>query len=132
MYLVAWEQQEGRLEASLGGRVTVDEMEAFVEDMQALLADIGRQPYLLILDYGEAKPFDNDASAVLMTFKDFCLATGASMVVSVVQDEKTVVSHTSERLQLVLEGKEAFVCDANQVTWPEAIRTIVTERRAAA
>ena len=121
MYLVAWEQDEMRLDASLGGRITVDELQAFVEDVQALLGAIGQAPYLLLLDYGKAKPFDDDAGAVLMTFKDFCLATGAAMVISVVQDEETVVRHTSERLQLVLEGKEVFVCEIGRASCRERV-----------
>jgi hypothetical protein len=132
MYLVAWEENDARLEASLGGRVTVDEMAAFADDVRNLLEEVGEKPYLVLIDYCKAKEFDFEASAVLASLKDFCLASGAALVVSLVQDDETVVRHTSERLQLVLEGREMFLTEFDESQLHMAVRSCMSERRLAA
>lgn len=118
MYLVTWDEHEAKIEASLGGRVTVEEMAVFAEELKAVVEEFEDQPYLLMFDYSRAKSFDLKATDVLMSLKDFCLETGAAKIVSVVRDEEDLAQHTHCRLMTTLEGKEQFVLQPESAAWP--------------
>lgn len=117
MYLISWMDEEARIEASLGGRVTAEEMAVLQEELHEVLDTLKARPYLLVLDYAKAKNFDLETRAVLADLKDFCLANGAGKIVSIVQDEETMVAQTTERMQCILEGKEVIQLDLKEIVW---------------
>lgn len=128
MYLMSWIEEEAKVEASLGGRVTKEEMWVFAEELKEVASGMD-QPYLVLLDYSRAKQLEPGAADVLATLKDYCLENGAAKVVTVAKDEMEITAHTQARLQLVLEGREEFVLDIATVQWEPAVA--VTQLRAA-
>ncbi len=114
MYLVSLFEREGIVEASLGGRVTADEVRVFGEELLELLETFEERSFSLLLDFSRAKRLDHSAVCALGMVKDQCFGAGASEIVSVPCDEHDLVSHQSTRLQFVLEGKERFQMDATR------------------
>jgi hypothetical protein len=131
MYLLTWIEEEARIEASLGGRITVEEMAVLYEELRDVLESLQDQPYLLQLDYSRAKNFDAMTTMVLEEIKDFCLSNGAAKVVSILRDEDDVTIHTNSRLQLVMEGREEFVLEPEQIAWTPPARKQRRQSRAA-
>jgi hypothetical protein len=127
MYLMSWIEDEARVEASLGGRVTKEEMWVFAEELKEVAGSMD-QPFLVLLDYSRAKHLEPGAADVLTMLKDFCLENGAAKVVTVAKDEADILAHTQNRLQLVLEGREECVLDVAAVEW---IPAVAEYRRAA-
>lgn len=114
MYLVSVLADQSRVEASLGGRVTAEEIEVLGEEIVALSGHFNGRAYDLLLDYSKAKTLDREASYVLADMKAMCLSSGVRKIVSVPSDEQQMVRHTSLRLQAVLEGFEEFVFDPSK------------------
>lgn len=131
MYLVNWNREELVLEASLGGRVTVEEMAVFYEDLRETVDDIGSQSFLLVLDYSRTRPFDPVAEIILAELKDFCLENGAEKIVSVVRDTDDKAAVTTASLQRVLEGIEEIVIDEATIDWAPPIMAETILRKAA-
>lgn len=102
------------VEASLGGRVTADEIRVFGEELCELLEAFENRPFNLLLDYSKAKRLDSDAVSALSAVKDGCFDLGATEIVSITTDEQDMVMQQSFRLQQVLEGKERFVSEPSQ------------------
>lgn len=114
MYLVSLFEQEAIVEASLGGRVTADEIRVFGEELSELLETFEGRTYSMLLDFSKAKRLDSEAIVALAEVKDQCFEVGANEIVSVTVDEHDAVTHQSLRLQQVLEGRERFVADPSE------------------
>jgi hypothetical protein len=117
MYLVSWSEEQHILEASLGGRVTIEEMAVFTEEIREVIDMVNEQPFLLVLDYSRSRSFDHQTDGLLADLKDFCLEHGAEKVVSVVRDAEEVAPLVTANIQKVLEGKEQFVVDPTVIEW---------------
>src|SRR5438128_1693741 len=111
MFLLTVLHKECLVEASLGGRVTHEEVKVLTEELADTFDDFGGHAFNLLLDYSKAKTLDRESTAALGKLKDFCLANGAVRIVSVVQDEHELVRHTTDRLQAVMQGQEEFVTE---------------------
>jgi hypothetical protein len=109
MYLVSVFEKDGLVEASLGGRVTADEICVLAEEISDLFEDLSDQPFSLLLDYSRAKRFDPNSLQALNELKDLAFEYGAAQIVSVAPDEGERTLHQTSRLQMVLEGREKFV-----------------------
>lgn len=120
MYMVSWIEEEAKVEASLGGRVTVEEMYVFAEELRDVVAEFGEQPYTLTIDHSRAKPFDVATQQMLTELKDEFLNGQAQQVVSIVHDEDALAQLTHERLQPILEGRECVALAAIDVDWMSA------------
>lgn len=131
MYLISWSEEESKLEASLGGRVTIEEMHVVFSEIEELMDEIEAQPFLLVLDYSKAKRFDAPTENSLNDLKDYCFARGAERVVNVVRDADESASLVTGRLQLALEGKEDFVTDPSVIRWTPTV-VIADHKRLAA
>jgi hypothetical protein len=118
MYLLSVSHDERVVEASLGGRVTVEEMEVLGEELLGMVHEFRGSPHHLLFDYSRARVLDADALQLLGQIKDECLSCGAERIVTIAADEHQVVRHTGLRLQTVLEGKEEFVHDPSLVAFP--------------
>lgn len=113
---MSWTEEEAVVEASLGGRVTKEEMWVFAEELKGVAQSMS-QPFMVLLDYSRAKHLEPGANELLCAVKDFCLENGAAKVVTVVKDEAEIADRTQQRLQYVLEGREEYVLDASSVEW---------------
>jgi len=114
MYLVSIFEKDGIVEASLGGRVTADEIGVLAEEMSEAFEEMYDQPFSLLLDYSRAKQFDSQTLHALNELKDLALEFGVAQIVSVAKDEGERTSHQTCRLQQVLEGKEKFVAPGSE------------------
>ncbi|HMS56067.1 MAG TPA: hypothetical protein PKA27_11770 [Fimbriimonadaceae bacterium] len=128
MYLISWDEEEAKIEASLGGKVTADEMEVFAEELLDVIESMSDRAPLVVLDASKAKDFDRASGEAFSGCKDLLLTNGATKVVTIARDETDMLSQTSERLQFVLEGREEFVLEASAVIWQAPAQEI---RRAA-
>lgn len=117
MYMVSWIEEEGKVEASLGGRVTIEEMHVFAEELRDVVATFERRPYVLTIDHSKAKPFDAPSMRMLSDLKDRCLNGNAEKIISIVDDEDEMSLMTNERLMPVLQGREQIVMAANTSEW---------------
>jgi len=120
MYLVSWIEEEGKVEASLGGRVTVEEMHVFSEELREVVASFETRPYVLTIDHSKAKPFDTNTNRMLCELKDEFLSGSAEKIVSVVEDEEAKACLTNERIMPILLGQETVVTAAVQTEWTGA------------
>ena len=102
------------MEASLGGRVTCDEIRVFGDELLELLETFENRSFSLLIDFSRAKRLDSTAMVILGEIKDQCFNAGATEIVSVPCDEFDLVSHQSSRLQYVLEGREKFLIDGTR------------------
>ena len=114
MYLVSLYEKEGIVEASLGGRVTADEVRVFGDELSELLAHLDAQPFEVLLDHSRARRMDADAVVALSDVKDSLIAAGATMIWSIAIDDSDRAAHQTVRLQQVLEGVETFVAEPSQ------------------
>ena len=120
MYLVSWIEEEGKVEASLGGRVTVEEMHVFSEELREVVASFETRPYVLTIDHSKAKPFDTNTNRMLCELKDEFLSGSAEKIVSVVEDEEAKACLTIKRIMPSLLGQETVVTAAVQTEWTGA------------
>lgn len=120
MYLVSVLADQSRVEASLGGRVTAEEITVLGQEILAASGEFTGKPFDILLDYSLAKTLDRACSYELADMKEMCLASGARKIVSVAGDEQEVVRHTSLRLQAVLEGHEEFVAEPSKAKFDSA------------
>lgn len=134
MYMMSWNEDDARIEASLGGRVTAAEVKVLAEELREVGESMADRPYLLVLDYSRAKAFDEDAVLELNLIKDFCLDNGADKIVSVVWDDDEASKYIDQRLQLVLEGREAIVAQGDEAVHLEQATAVfeIDEYRQAA
>ncbi len=114
MYLVSLYEKEGIVEASLGGRVTADEVRVFGDELMELLDHLEDQSFEVLLDHSRARRMDADTVVALSDVKDALLAAGATMIWSIAADDSDRAAHQTVRLQHVLEGTETFVAEPSQ------------------
>ena len=129
MYLVSLYEKEGIVEASLGGRVTAEEIKVFGDELVELLAHMADQPFEVLLDHSRARRMDGDTVLALSDVKDLLLATGATMIWSIAADDSDRAAHQTVRLQHVLEGNETFVAEPSQAKFRPRVQE--HQRRAA-
>lgn len=114
MYLLNWCEEGRFVEASLGGRITAQEMSALGEEVVSVLAHMDGACDV-VLDYTKALPFDSPAYYVLGEIKDRWLETGAEKIVSMPHEGAELEEEVSLRIQQVLEGKEEFVREYSNI-----------------
>ncbi len=110
MYLLNWCEETGLVEASLGGRVTYQEIEALGDEVGMILAHVNSSCEIL-LDYGKAQPFEAPIYSVLAEVKDRWLDSGAERITSVPQTDTDMGIEMTMRIQTVLEGREDYIRD---------------------
>jgi hypothetical protein len=121
MYLVSLYEKDAVVEASLGGRVTADEIRVFAEELIELVAVLENRPFQMLLDYSKTKQIDVETAYALSEVKDRCFEAGAFHIITVA-DDQDLIHHQTMRLQQVLEGREQFVGDPLEARFvvPEA------------
>lgn len=111
VYLLSYFEDQGFIEASLGGKLTAGEMDVFSEELCSLAGAFEGRPYQLLLDYSKARGMSSEILGRLSEIRDKCLELGAIKIVSVTTSDADMERETAYRLQYVLEGTEAFVLD---------------------
>jgi hypothetical protein len=134
MYMMSWNEEDSRIEASLGGRISAPELRVLSEELKDLITELDEKPYLLLLDYSKTQPLDDETKNELFALKDLCLDGGVEKIVSVARDDEEAASHIDQRLQYVLEGREAIVAMGDElphISAPAEVYEIQAFRRAA-
>ena len=109
MYLINWNPNESRLEASFGGCITNGEAEVFFEELREYFENCKGKEFDLVLDYATVKKMDDHVMDTLYSARDAGQFAGASRTIFVARDEKEATDLTDERLQFVIEGREEYV-----------------------
>ncbi|MCW5937561.1 MAG: hypothetical protein KIT11_09680 [Fimbriimonadaceae bacterium] len=108
MYILNWNPNEQRIEASFGGVITAGEGEVFLEDLRDLLKERQATRFTVLLDLATARQLDVEAKGSFLEARDVCLFAGADSVYFVLRDEMEAARLTESRLQSVLEGRERY------------------------
>lgn len=109
MYVLARDGSEGLLEASLGGRVTLDEMKVFGAELAEACADFRGEPFVVLLDTSAAAPFDLRTRHLLFEIKDMLAGAGALQITHIVRDESEASEMGALRNEKVRKGIESYV-----------------------
>lgn len=96
------------VEASLGGRISAQEVETLGEEVSEILTN-AQSPCHVLLDYATAQRFEEPVYLALAEIKDRWLDEGADRITSVPQGDAEIAAETTMRLQAVLEGREQFI-----------------------
>lgn len=128
MYLISWNEADGRIEASLGGRVLLDEMVVFTEELEHFIEDLAGEPYTVLLDYSRSRPFDHECRRSLAAFQEWALERGCVKWVNVIRDAEEQAEAVTHRFAAVMEGTEDYVLEPGQATWPEFRRDVSAVR----
>lgn len=109
MYLINWNPNESRLEASFGGCITNGEADVFLDEIQEYFEQCKGKDFALILDYATVKRLDDNVLDRFSNAREAGQFAGASKTVFVARDEKEATELTESRLQHVIEGREEYV-----------------------
>jgi len=118
VYLLNIIEETNVVEASLGGRIDVDEMRVLGEELAELLNQVETENFYVLIDYSKAKPLDGKARIELAWIKDTLLDQGATKIVNVARDDNDIIDGTTDRIQHVLEGREEFLLDPAEARFP--------------
>jgi hypothetical protein len=109
MYLINWNPEASRIEASFGGCITNGEAEVFLEELHEQLSQRQGRDFSMVLDFAMCKRLDAGVLETFHSAREACRVAGAKKVVFVARDEKEAVALTDSRLQQVLDGREEYV-----------------------
>src|SRR5687768_826854 len=99
MYMMSWDENEGRIEAILGGHVTAPELKVLSEELQDLITETDRTPSVLLIDYSKTQPFDEQATSEMGALKNQIPEAGVGKIVSVTRDDEETAREIDLRLQ---------------------------------
>ena len=108
MYLISWNENEGQLEASIGGHVTEAEAKVFVDGVMHELADHTGGPFTFLLDYSFVTEINQGITDCFDLAVRYANLRGAVKTVHIAKDREQVETLTGENLQRVLEGTLEF------------------------
>ncbi|MBS1709824.1 MAG: hypothetical protein JSS65_14015 [Armatimonadetes bacterium] len=109
MYLLTWNPDESRIEASFGGCITKGEAVVFDEELTDMVKSMQGQIFSVVVDYATASRIEDRAKELLNECRERCIFGGAHKVTFVTRDEREAQDYTNNRLQAVLEGREEYV-----------------------
>lgn len=109
MYLINWNPDSSKLEATFGGRVTAGEASVFSDEMSGYLSHCGDKKFTLVLDYATTSRMDDGVMDSLRTVCDAGLAAGAAKVSFIARNEQEAIMLTDSHLQAVLDGREEYL-----------------------
>jgi len=109
MYLIDWNHDTQRIEASLGGHITLTEAKVFTDDLIERLKPLVDEDFSFQLDYSKASRLDPGVSDVLQRAQSYCQLHGARKITFIAKDDYEAELLIGQRLQQVLEGVEEYV-----------------------
>ncbi len=109
MYLLTWNPDESRIEASFGGCITKGEALVFEDELTDLVQTVKGQGFSVLVDYATASRLEDSVRGELDKCREICVFGGATKVTFVTRDEGEARTYTDRRLQEVLEGREEYV-----------------------
>jgi MFS superfamily sulfate permease-like transporter len=128
VYLLSYYEDRGFIEASLGGKVTLGELEVFQEELFMLVDGLEGRPYHLMLDYSRATGLDAAASDRLSDLRAKCHEAGAQRIVCVVPGQADLERETAHHLEAVMNGYQDFVLDPAYARFAPLANTAVVRR----
>lgn len=112
MYLISWNPDQRRIEASLGGNVTYAEAQVFADNLVDEVAAQREGTFSVLIDYSVVRRIDPEVRDVLNTVRDAMVFAQASKITIITPSEEEACAYIDTRLQAVLEGKEEYVAYA--------------------
>ncbi len=109
MYLLTWNPEQNRIEASFGGFISNGEAIVFQEELTELLREKAHQLFNIMVDYATASRLDDKVRDILEECRESAIFAGAAKVIFVTRDDSEAHAWTDNRLQQVLEGREEYV-----------------------
>mgnify|MGYP000844106749 FL=1 len=109
MYILNWNPEDNRIEASFGGYVTNGEADVFAEEFRDLILDLRDNRFEAIIDFAMVPRMDDRVLNAIKESRDVALFAGAGCVTVIARNEDESANLTDERLQQVLEGRERYV-----------------------
>jgi hypothetical protein len=109
MYLLTWNQEDARLEATFGGSICKKEVDFFSEDFRSLLKLAGEAPFTVLLDYATTTKLAEGVAEILSELRDESVSIGATRVTVIARDEPEANALAAERVAQVTSGREEYV-----------------------
>ena len=109
MYLLNWNQDNAKLDASLGGNLTQSEGRVFLDELRDLIDDLQGHEFAMTLDYSGLRRIDEAVAEVLESAREICLFAGAAKLTFVTREETDAVRLTEERFEEVMMGREQYL-----------------------
>ncbi len=109
MYLLSWNEDQRRIDASLGGRITLQEARVLIDDIDETIQRIKDDCFSIRLDRSKVSRYDEGVEPLLQTAQEQFLESGASKIVHIAKDDSEAVQIIDLNLQLVLEGREEVI-----------------------
>jgi hypothetical protein len=109
MYLLNWNKETARLDASLGGHLTASEGRVFIDELRDLIEDLQGEEFSMTLDYSGLRKVDQATADILDSAREVCLFAGALKLTFVTREETDAVRLTEERFQEVMMGREEYL-----------------------
>lgn len=108
MYLISWDPQTQTMEASLGGHVTTAEARVLAEELEHQMTDLRGEIAHFIFDCTKARKVDTDLTRLVDGIKAQATLLGTRTTTVYVPETARAVALTTQNLQNVLEGREAY------------------------
>lgn len=96
------------MEASLGGHITSAEARVLCEELEHQMSDLRGEVTHLVLDCTKARKVDVDLTRLVDGLKAQATLLGAKSTTVYVPESSRAIAMTSQNLQQVLEGREAY------------------------
>lgn len=108
MYMIEWAADSNRIEAGIGGTVTLAEAQTMASDLLATL-DAHPECQELVVDRSRIRRFEFGALAAMEALEEELSRRPIGRITTVVGEEAEAVELIGKHLQGVLEGKEQVV-----------------------
>lgn len=108
MYLLTWNPDGRRFEATFGGIVTPQEADRFLAELLRVMKE-REDDFRVMIDLSTVHDLSKKVERNLLSVRKHCLDSGAEKVTYLTGDLHTADTLTSERMSHVLEGLEQYL-----------------------
>lgn len=109
MYLLVWNPEKERIEATFGGHVKASEAKRFLADIRSMIDEFKDREFSIVIDTCTARAFCGDVELVITECRELALFAGTSRFTYVTRDDAEARRWTGERLDGVMEGREQYI-----------------------
>ncbi len=109
MYLLVWNPEKERIEATFGGHVKPLEAKRFLNDFREMVESVKSREFSIMIDTCTAREFCGDVEALISECREFALFAGTTRFTYVTRDESEARRWTGDRLNGVMDGREQYI-----------------------
>lgn len=109
MYLLIWNPEHNRIEASFGGKITPQEARRFDEELAQMLAQKPTNGYDVMVDMSTMGKASKAVQQSLYAVRETCLEYGANKVKFILGQRELATEQRAERLEQVMAGREQYL-----------------------